>query len=93
MQNLKNKIGIIYVSLLYITQITPNIIDIIPATIFGLIVSLNNRIPKNNAVIGSKAPKIAVLVAPMSLIARVIVSSDIIVGNIASPSMQRKQNR
>ena len=83
----------IYVSLLRITQITPNIINIIPAIIFKLIVSLNNRIPKNNAVIGSKAPKIAVRVAPMSLIARVIVSRDVIVGNIASPNMQMKQNQ
>ena len=80
-------------SLLCITKITPDKTNIIPARIFRLIVSLNNSTPKNSAVIGSKAPKIAVLVAPIYLIARVIVSSDIIVGNIASPNIQRKQNQ
>ena len=47
--------------------------------------SWKNKIPKNIAVNGSNAPKIAVLVEPMSWIAIVIVSKEIIVGNNANP--------
>ena len=44
-------------------------------------VSLNTVIPKKMAVAGSKAPRIAVGVDPISWMAMVVVSKDIAVGN------------
>ena len=70
------------------TIITPRRMAAIPTHIFNVSCSLKNRIPKNNAVKGSSAPRIAVLVEPMSFIAIFIVSIDIIVGMIASPIAQ-----
>ena len=61
--------------------------------IFRVIVSLNNNTPKNNAVMGSKAPSIAVFVAPIYLIAYVIVLREIIVGIKANPNMQANENQ
>ena len=45
---------------------TPNKIKITPIEIFMVNCSWKNKIPKNIAVNGSNAPKIAVLVDPMS---------------------------
>ena len=56
-----------------------------PVTIFIVKCSLKNITPINIAVNGSNAPKIAVFVEPMNLIAMFIVSSEIIVGRIESP--------
>ena len=53
---------------------------------------LNNVTPKNNAVMGSKEPKRAVFVAPISFIDSVIVSIEIIVGIIAKPIAQSHKN-
>ena len=64
---------------------TPNKINITPIDILRVRCSLKNNIPKNIAVSGSKAPKIAVFVEPISFIETVIVSREIIVGKIASP--------
>lgn len=55
-----------------------------PIQILMVNCSPNNVTPKNMAVKGSRAPKIAVVVEPTNLIAIVIVSREIIVGIIAS---------
>lgn len=67
---------------LVIISNTPDKINIIPRVILKVKCSLKNKIPKKIAVRGSKAPRIAVVVEPISLIAIVIVSRDIIVGNM-----------
>ena len=64
---------------------TPNRIKRTPIEILKVKCSLKNTIPKNIAVKGSNAPRIAVFVEPISLIATFIVSSDIIVGSSARP--------
>lgn len=56
-----------------------------PMHILVVSCSWNTKTPKNIAVNGSNAPKIAVVVEPTSFIEIVIVSSEIIVGNIDSP--------
>ena len=56
-----------------------------PIDILNVSCSLKNKIPKNIAVSGSNAPKIAVFVEPISFIETISVSSEIIVGNSASP--------
>ena len=66
-------------------NITPERIKIMPKIILRVNVSWKNKTPKNIAVSGSNAPKTAVLVEPISLMAIVIVSREIIVGKIASP--------
>ena len=48
--------------------------------------SWKNKTPKNIAVKGSNAPKRAVVVEPISLIAIVIVSSETIVGITERPN-------
>ena len=67
---------------LVIISNTPDKININPRVILKVKCSLKNKIPKKIAVRGSKAPRIAVVVEPISLIAIVIVSRDIIVGNM-----------
>lgn len=54
--------------------------------------SWNITTPKNIAVSGSKAPNIAVVVEPISFIATVIVSSDIIVGIIDNAIAQHHKS-
>lgn len=56
-----------------------------PMHILAVRCSWNTKTPKNIAVNGSNAPRIAVVVEPTSFIDIVIVSSEIIVGNIDSP--------
>ena len=75
-----------YLFLCKITKITPDKISPIPQIILKVRVSPKSKIPKNNAVKGSKAPIIAVFVAPINFIPNVIVSREIIVGKIASPN-------
>ena len=65
-----------------ITANTPDKIRIIPVIIFNVRGSLKNMTPKNTAVKGSSAPKIAVLTGPVRRIAIVIVSREIMVGII-----------
>ena len=67
---------------LVIISNTPDKINIIPRVILKVKCSSKNKIPKKMAVSGSKAQRIAVVVEPISLIAIVIVSRDIIVGNM-----------
>ena len=64
---------------------TPNNINAIPKIILKVKCSLNNKTPKNIAVKGSRAPRIAVFVGPASFIEIFIVSSEIIVGKSANP--------
>ena len=71
-------------------KITPKRIKTTPKTIFKVIVSENNKTPKNIAVKGSNAPIIAVVVEPTSRIAIFIVSKDIIVGKTANAIAQAK---
>ena len=54
---------------LVIISNTPDKINIIPRVILKVKCSLKNKIPKKIAVRGSKAPRIAVVVEPISLIA------------------------
>jgi len=75
------------------TKITPDKINPIPQNILKVKVSPKNNIPKNNAVNGSNAPIMAVFVAPINFIPNVIVSREIMVGNIASPKAQSKVNK
>ena len=71
------------------TIITPVNIKKIPQEIFKVMVSPNKITPKNNAVNGSKAPSIAVGVAPISFTAVVTVSIESMVGKIASNKAQQ----
>lgn len=52
--------------------------------------SPNTTTPKKTAVKGSSAPKIAVVVEPINLMATLIVSIEIIVGKIARAKAQAK---
>ena len=75
-----------------ITSITPNKIKITPHKILNVNCSLKNKTPTTIAVKGSKAPRIAVEVEPINLIAIVIVSIEIIVGNIDNPNVHIHKN-
>ena len=63
---------------------TPKSIRKTPIQILTVKCSWKSNTPKNIAVSGSNAPKIAVVVEPTSLIATLIVSKEIIVGKSAS---------
>lgn len=65
---------------------TPKRIKATPIIILSVSCSWKNKTPKNIAVKGSNAPKSAVVVEPISLIAIVIVSRETIVGIIESPN-------
>ena len=71
---------------LKITIETPIRINSTPRIIVGVKCSPKNTIPQNNAVMGSRAPKIAVVVEPISFIAIIVVSKETMVGKIANAS-------
>lgn len=73
-------------------RITPPKIRTTPSIIRGVSLSWKNTTPKKIAVKGSKAPRIAVGVEPISLMAIVIVSREIIVGNTASAIVHNHKN-
>ena len=73
-------------------MITPKRIKDTPLTIRSVKCSLKKINPKNIAVIGSKAPSMAVFVEPINFIAMFIVSIEIIVGKIAKPKTHNHKN-
>ena len=64
---------------------TAAIINKIPKPLVGVIFSPNTKIPKISAVNGSNAPSIDTGIEPMSCIAIVIVTKEIIVGKTDNP--------
>ena len=75
---------------LKIINITPKITRIIPIILLKVKTSLKNITPKKIALKGSNAPKIEVIVAPISRMETLIVSIDIIVGKIANANAHAK---
>ena len=73
-----------------IIKITPERIRIIPRIILKVSISPKNKTPKKSAVKGSNAPRIAVVVGPINLIAIFIVSREIIVGKSANATAHPK---
>ena len=66
------------------TIVTAAIINTMPAKSRGVMTSWKMVTPKMSAVTGSKAPSMAVGVAPINFMADVVQSSDTAVGNRAS---------
>lgn len=72
--------------LLATTSVTAMTMSTIPIESRGVMISPKTKYPKNSAVTGSKAPKMAVGVLPMMLMARVVQRNEMTVGKMPRQS-------